>query len=161
MPIRRIIGPNLALIAILALQGCGENGPFSRGNSEANTQTAAVKEEPKGSSLFDLFQETDDPNTTIAVNKYLWNASLEVLNFLPIQSADPFSGVISTGYGTPPGGRTAYRATILIQDPALDARSLNVAVMSRRGPVDEATRLAVENSILARARQLRARDLGL
>ena len=161
MSVRHMIGPNLALIAILSLQGCGGNGWFSRGPSEAHTAQTAAAQEPQGTSLFDLFKETDNPNTTLAVNKYLWNASLEVLNFLPLQSADPFSGVISTGYGTPPGGRTAYRATILVQDPALDARSLNVAIMTRRGPVDEETRLAVENSILARARQLRVRDLGL
>ena len=31
------------------------------------------------------------------------------------------TGVIVTDYGTPPGGGRAYRATILIQDAALDA----------------------------------------
>ena len=55
------------------------------------------------------------------MNKYLWNASLEVLNFLPIQTVDPFTGVIQTGYGTPPGGGRSYRATIKIADPALEA----------------------------------------
>ena len=34
------------------------------------------------STLFDLFTNVDDPNTTIEVNKYLWNASLDILNFL-------------------------------------------------------------------------------
>jgi hypothetical protein len=44
--------------------------------------------------------------------------------------------VIVTGYGTPPGGGRAYRATIYVQDPALDARSLKVALQGagrRRG----------------------------
>ena len=146
-----------ALTAILLMVGCGDNGLFSR-----NSDTPSAAPEPtRTSSFFDLFENRDDPNITLEVNKYLWNASLEVLNFLPIQSVDPFSGVISTGYGTPPGGRAAYRATVLIQDPALDARSLNVSILTRRGPVDEATRLAVENAILARARELRIRDLNL
>ena len=95
------------------------------------------------------------------MNKYLWNASLEILNFLPIQTADPFTGVIVTGYGTPPGGRTAYRATILVQDPALEARSLNIALATRSGPASLETVRAVEDAILTRARQLRIRDLGL
>lgn len=155
----RMIGPIFGLILILTLQACG--GSQDREASAQAQAEALAAEEDDGGSFFDLFDARDDPNVTVAVNMYLWNASLEVLNFLPIQSADPFSGVIVTGYGTPPGGRTAYRATILVQDPALDARSLNVAVMTRRGPVDEATRLAVEDSILARARQLRVQDLNL
>ncbi|MCB2093107.1 MAG: DUF3576 domain-containing protein [Rhodobacteraceae bacterium] len=110
------------------------------------------------SRLFDLFRNNADPNVTVEVNKYLWQASLEVLDFLPIQSVDPFSGVIVTGYGTPPGGGRAYKATIYVQDPALDARSLKVALMSRSGPVDVETARAVEDAILTRARQLRIRD---
>ena len=92
------------------------------------------------------------------VNKYLWNASLEVLSFLPVESVDPFSGVISTGYGRPPGGGRAYRATILVNDAALEARSLNIAMQTRGGPVSVATARAVEDAILARARQLRIAD---
>ena len=110
------------------------------------------------SSVFDLFDQRDDPNTTVEVNKYIWNAALDVLNFLPIQAVDPFSGVITTGFGTPPGGGRAYRATIYVQDPALDARSLNVALATRSGPASPETVRAVEDAILTRARQLRIRD---
>lgn len=106
-----------------------------------------------------LFQGNTDPNVTIKVNKYIWNASLDVLNFLPIQSVDPFTGVIVTGFGTPPGGGRAYRATIYVQDPALDARSLRVALQTSGGaPVSRETARAVEDAILTRARQLRVQD---
>ncbi|MDF9304316.1 DUF3576 domain-containing protein [Tritonibacter mobilis] len=94
----------------------------------------------------------------VQVNRYLWAASLEVLDFLPVQSVDPFTGVIITGYGTPPGGGRAYRATIHIKDPALEARALNVALQSRGGAVSSATARAVEDAILSRARQLRMAD---
>ncbi len=93
------------------------------------------------------------------VNRYLWNASLDALSFLPVETVDPFTGVIATGYGTPPGGGRAYRATIYISDPALDARSLKVAIQTRGGgPVGAETVRAVEDAILTRARQLRVRD---
>lgn len=107
---------------------------------------------PNEGSIFDAFKGAND---TVKVNRYLWTATLQVLDFLPIEAADPFTGVISTGYGRPPGGGQAYRATILISDPALDARSLNVALQTQRGPVDAATTRAVEDAILNRARQLR------
>ena len=80
---------------------------------------------------------------------------LWLLNFLPIESVDPFSGVIVMGYGTPPGGGSSYRATVYVQDPALEARSLRVALASRGGPVSAETQRAVEDAILTRARQLR------
>ncbi len=147
-----------SLLAILV--GCGRVGD-SFGGLGHSSGGAPVEEEPERESLFDLFGNEDDPNVTIEVNKYLWNASLDILNFLPIQSADPFTGVIVTGYGTPPGGGRAYRATILIRDPALEARSLNVALATRSGPASTETVRAIEGAILTRARQIRIRDKGL
>lgn len=94
----------------------------------------------------------------VAVNRYLWAASLDVLGFLPVETADPFTGVLSTGFGVPPGGNTAYRANIQVTDPALDARSLRVALQTRGGPVAVETQEAVKDAILSRARQLRIAD---
>ena len=83
----------------------------------------------------------------------------EVLDFLPVESVDPFSGIITTGYGRPPGGGQSYRATIFVRDPALDARSLHIAMQRRNGAaVPASTVRAVEDAILTRARQLRIRD---
>ena len=113
----------------------------------------------KGSTIWDLFSNRDTNNQQVSVNRYLWNASLDVLNFLPIQSVDPFTGVIVTGYGTPPGGGRAYRATVKISDPALDARSLKLSLQGAGGSaVAPDTVRAVEDAILTRARQLRVRD---
>lgn len=116
-----------------------------------------MAESTTGSSIYDIFGP-DRSDQTVAVNRYLWNASLDVLSFLPIQSVDPFTGVIVTGYGTPPGGGRAYRATIHVTDPALDARALRVSLQTRNGPVAAGTARAVEDAILARARQMRIAD---
>ncbi len=148
------------LVLILALSGCGRIGNLFGGEPN-EAQAAQLPEVEQRETIWDLFANVDDPNTTIEVNKYLWNASLDILNFLPIQTADPFAGVIVTGYGTPPGGGRAYRATVFVRDPALDARSLNVAIATRSGPAPTETVRAVEDAILTRARQLRIRDMGL
>jgi len=144
-------------IAVL-LSGCGA---FSNGSSGDTTQPQSINAEEDSGTVWDLFANVDDPNVTIEVNKYIWNATFDVLDFLPIQTADPFSGIIVTGFGTPPGGGTAYRATIFVRDPALEARSLNLALATRAGPAPTATVRAVEDAILTRARQLRIRDLNL
>jgi len=170
----RVVG---ILSVCIVLAGCGNGGGVGIGKgvfgkrtdagrvSEAtlrqrkNTPTAvAQRERAQKGTLWDLFAKTDDPNVTVEVNKYIWNAALDVLNFLPIEGADPFSGVIVTGYGTPPGGGRAYRATVFVQDPALDARSLNLSLNTRNGPASRETVQAVEDAILTRARQLRIQD---
>ncbi|TJZ92320.1 DUF3576 domain-containing protein [Paracoccus gahaiensis] len=113
----------------------------------------------RGTRIQDVFRRSEDPNRAVGVNKYLWNASLEVLDFLPVQTIDPFTGVIQTGYGTPPGGGRSYRATIQVSDPALDARSLRLSLQGPGGAaVEPGTARAVEDAILTRARQLRIRD---
>lgn len=135
--------------------GVDENIPLEERFVSTNRDN---QETETGNSIFDLFKNKGTDNT-VAVNKYLWSASLEVLNFLPVQSVDPFTGVIVTGFGTPPGGGRSYRATVLIGDPALDARSLNVALQTRGGAaVSKATSRAVEDAILSRAREIRISD---
>jgi hypothetical protein len=110
-------------------------------------------------NLGDLFKGGGDEIGS--VNKYLWQASLEVLNFLPINSTDPFSGIIVFGKGKAPGSSQIYDATIYISDPALDARSLNVTVRSSNGTISSAAKREIENAILSRARQLRLKELDL
>jgi len=141
--------------ACLLLAGCG--GALKSGASSAVANSNDGDGAENVSSVWDVLRRPD-ANTSVKVNKYLWNASLEVLSFLPVESIDPFSGVITTGYGRPPGGGRVYRATILVNDPALEARSLNVAMQTRSGPVSVDTARAVEDAILARARQLRIAD---
>ncbi|MDE0698778.1 MAG: DUF3576 domain-containing protein [Boseongicola sp.] len=145
----------LTIVAV-TLSGCGRDQSGTGGEP-----SGSATEEERRETIWDLFTNVDDPNTTLEVNKYIWTASLDILNFLPIESADPFSGVITTGYGTPPGGDRAYRATVVVRDPALDARSLKVALLTRSGPAPAEAVRTVENAILTRARQLRVQDRGL
>ena len=109
--------------------------------------------------LGDLFKSGGDEIGS--VNKYLWQASIEVLSFLPIDSADPFSGIIVFGNGRAPGSSQSYDATVYISDPALDARSLGVTVRSSNGTVSSEAKREIEQAILSRARQLRLKELDL
>jgi hypothetical protein len=157
------------VVLVLALAACGGRmGRWLGGDRAAEQRTAErelIEERQRASgttgSIWDLFANRQDPGTQVNVNRYIWVAALEVLDFLPIETVDPFSGVFTTGFGTPPGGGRPYRATVHVTDAALDARSLNVALMTRTGPASPDTVRAVENAILNRARQLRIRDRGL
>ncbi|MCF6234614.1 MAG: DUF3576 domain-containing protein [Rhodobacteraceae bacterium] len=169
MTLSRLLNTSLILLVCVGVVACGGqrggNNLFNGSifNPDAPTgpvlggQDAAVENYQK-SSIWDIFGGTQG-DQKVNVNRYLWAASLDVLSFLPVQSVDPFTGVIITGYGTPPGGGRSYRATVHIKDPALDARSLKVSLHSSGGrSVDPSTSRAVEDAILARARQIRIGD---
>ncbi|XDA98580.1 DUF3576 domain-containing protein [Sulfitobacter sp. LCG007] len=147
-------------VLMLVLAACGQTSG-TRNVDRAPSQTTGPDRDVargEGQTIWSLFNRPDY-ETQVQVNRYLWDASLEVLDFLPVETVDPFTGVIVTGYGRPPGGGNTYRATVLISDPALDARSLNVAIQtSGGGSASPATIRAVEDAILNRARQLRISD---
>jgi len=151
----------LTAILCTSLTACGSGkvgNLFGKKPSKDPVETVTVGgdfDNPNRETVWDLFNNKQDPNVTVAVNRYIWNASLDILSFLPVEAADPFSGVIVMGWGRAKGSSQTYRATVYIKDPALDARSLKVSLMSRSGPANRDTVRAIEDAILTRARQLR------
>ena len=156
----------LLLCAILQACSTAEKAEIDKADAEKVTSTSTDQVKKKGivliddnGKLGDLFKSGGDEIGS--VNKYLWQASIEVLNFLPINSADPFSGIIVFGKGKAPGSSQSYDATVYISDPALDARSLSVTVRSSNGTISSAAKREIESAILTRARQLRLKELDL
>jgi hypothetical protein len=105
----------------------------------------------------------------IGVNSFLWRASLDTLNFMPLSSADPFGGVIITDwYSDPTAPTERFKATVYILDTRLRADALNVSIFRQQqvngvwtdASVDPDTESQIENAILTRARELRLSTLG-
>ena len=136
-----------------------QNGSKILSNEMTDKKNSPIVLVDDNGKLGDIFKSGGDEIGS--VNKYLWQASLEVLNFLPINSADPFSGIIVFGKGKAPGSTQMYDATIYISDPALDARSLSVTVRSSNGVISSVAKREIENAILSKARQLRLKSLDL
>ena len=148
----------LALATLPILVACSSGG--SNSDDTAIKPRSLASEGDSRSTIWDVTNR-DLKTTPVKVNRYIWQASLEVLDFMPIETIDPFSGVIVMGYGTPPGGKTKYEATVLVTEPALDARTLRVSLRTPSGPADPETMRALEDAILSRARQLREADAQL
>jgi hypothetical protein len=120
-----------------------------------------------GLDLFDLGgnRKNSQGGPGIAVNSFLWRASLDTIAFLPLSSADPFGGVIITDWYSPPeapGER--YKMSVYILGRQLRADGVRVAVFRqqikggdgwRTTSVSKDTATSLENQILSRARQLR------
>jgi len=156
------------LLICFVLQACStaDKADINKANNEKVTSATTELAKKKGivltddnGKLGDLFKSGSVEIGS--VNKYLWQASIEVMNFLPINSADPFSGIIVFGKGKAPGSSQSYDATVYISDPALDARSLSVTVRSSNGTVSSEAKREIESAILSRARQLRLKELDL
>jgi len=156
------------LLVCFFLQACStaDKADINKADEEKATSITTDQTEKKGivliddnGKLGDLFKSGSDEIGS--VNKYLWQASIEVLNFLPINSADPFSGIIVFGKGKAPGSSQSYDATVYVSDPALDARSLSVTVRSSNGTISSEAKREIELAILSRARQLRLKELNL
>lgn len=101
----------------------------------------------------------------VAVNSFLWRASLDTLSFMPLSAADPFGGVIITDWYTPPETPDRrFKANAYILDRDLRADGIRVTLFQQRrettggwidATVDEKTASDLEDAILTRARQLR------
>jgi hypothetical protein len=172
----------LIFAAALALGACGgdvtgvkENDARNGTRSDATrdlTQGLGGKNREEGSifgpgGVFgSKADRKEDNGSGVAVNAYLWRASLDTINFIPLASADPFGGVIITDWYTPaetPNERMKVQVTIL--DRELRADGVRVSVFKQQtspkggtwvdAQVDPRTNIDIENAILTRARQLR------
>lgn len=103
--------------------------------------------------------------TGVAVNSYLWHATLDTVSFMPLASADPFGGVIITDWYSPPDAQSErFKVNILILGRDLRADGLRCTVFRQKrdaggewveAAVDPKTGTDLENAILNRARQMR------
>lgn len=153
--------------------------PFVRGNRMRGLMIAALTLSVVGLSACGSVPNpfggksakvrSGDNAAAIGVNGYLWRATLDTLSFMPLQSADPYGGVIVTDwYTNPEKPDERFKCTVYILDSRLRADGLNVAVFKQNRDasgnwVDAATagqtETDIENSILTRARQLRLSNI--
>lgn len=155
-----------AVLSVLALVACSGNGDSTAQPTETVTPGGR-----NGGLLEDFFGSSGSGGGTsssgIAVNRFLWRASLDTISFLPLNTADPFGGVIITDWYSPPKSPDErFKVTVYILDRQLRADGLRVAVFRQtrdtkygwvEAKVDEKTGRGLENAILKRARQMRIR----
>lgn len=137
--------PAIVLCALL-LASCG-----SSDNDMPDTTTGSTISSSSG-------------HVTLGVNSYLWHATLDTLSFMPLQSADPFGGVIITDwYSDPSNPNERMRVTVYILDRRLRADGIKISTFRQThsadgwidAQVNPDTANKLEDAILVRARELR------
>ncbi len=145
---------NVSVVKVLALASAAAMLAACGGNNAERDRNATLADYKSGRGA----QAT-------TVNRYLWAASLETLDFLPIFSADPIAGLVITDwYVNPEAPTERFKTNVYILDSALRADALRVSVFRQErsetgewvdATVNPATGREIENAILTRARQLR------
>lgn len=102
-------------------------------------------------------------NNVGKVNKYLYQATLDVLETVPLASADSTGGVIVTEwYSTGSSSNTQFKVNVFIKDDIISAEALEVKAFERakrNGKWSEDYKkspmsIVLEDKILRRAREL-------
>jgi len=109
-------------------------------------------------------QNTSTASIGLPINAILWRSSLEVIDFMPLSSADPFAGVIITDWYTPKiNTNERCKINIFIKGKKLKSSNLKVNSFCQNlknnlwidMPVNEKNNLQIENAILNKAKKLK------
>ena len=138
IPLRGLGAAALAVIGLLGLAACatGDAKPVegvypnrSRGQSTPYQEKESIFGE--GGLGIGMGGGKTAPETGggIGVNNFLWRASLDTVAFMPVNSADPFGGVIITDwYAMPETPNERFKMNVYILSRSLRADGVRVAV---------------------------------
>jgi len=163
----------LAVALALALGGCSLFRQTPTKGTPATPPESTVAEGPVRPATPSLPAFAKGVDTTVGshvgVNSFLWRGALDTVSFMPLASADPFGGVIITDWYAPPETpQERFKLTVYILGSELRADAIKVAVFRQKqtngqwldAAAEPATATDLEDTILARAQQLRSQALG-
>ena len=149
------------------LVGCGsgrmQTAPSGGRDRDAAPSDGVFSSGGAGNALFGAKKDGD----SVAINAFLWRASLDTIAFMPLASADPFGGVILTDWYAPPEAPDErFKVNVYILSRVLRADGLKITVFRqmrdasgqwRDAAVGPEVSTEFENAVLTRARDLRLR----
>lgn len=165
------------LFVASVLAGCGSDPEKPKPTADIEPPPApADKGDKSDSGIFGWFGGSGsssglrpEDRKGVAVNAYLWRASLDTLSFMPMDQIDPFGGVVKTGWWVPPSTpNERIRVFVVILDTRLRAEALRVTVFKEikkptgeweaTAALDPETVTKLENIILNKARAMKIQD---
>lgn len=123
----------VCLMAFLLLEGCD---PAS---IQPETSQPVSKNDKRYTNVGKLFGESgltigqDKDETGIGVNAYLWRGALDCLSAFPLNTTDPFGGVVITDwFSMPHTPDEQFKINVLILSRQLRSDGLKVNVTRRK-----------------------------
>ena len=117
-----------------------------------------------GFDLLNQDKQTASIGVGMPINPYLWKASLETINFMPLSSADPFAGLIITDWYSQNNDNERCKINIFIRGVELKTSNLKVNSFCQTlsdtnnwigNESDIEINAQIENAILNKAKKLK------
>lgn len=139
-------------------------------DAETRLQTGGGLLSKEGGISFDILTGKDkSSNETgsiigMPVNPYLWKASLETINFMPLSSVDPISGTIITDwYSSQNNQNERCKLNIFINGAELKTQNIRVASFCQNylnqkwinKEINNENNIKLENAILNKAKKIK------
>lgn len=161
---RSLVPTLIACTAAAVLAGCGGKNTYQAPPGTGD-RVAGPRDTVFSSGGLLGGSKSAPSEGVVAVNAFLWRASLDTLAFMPLASADPFGGVIiSDWYAPPETPNERFKVNVYILGRTLRADGLKVSVFRQMKDASGAWADATvgpevvsefENAVLTRARDLR------
>jgi hypothetical protein len=162
----------LLTLALTFVAGCGFGGVVE---DQESPEDRLKYGDPKSGTLFgDITiwggnkNKSESEQRGLSINAVAWKATLDVLSFLPLVSADPFSGIIITDWYSEDGHQDErFKINAFIEGRALRSDSIKVSVFkqvkNKSGEwlvvdPDADSARKIENAILQRAREINIKN---
>ena len=117
-----------------------------------------------GIDLLNDGKQTASIGMGMPINPYLWKASIETINFMPLSSADPFAGLIITDWYSQNNTNERCKINIFIKGVELKTSNLKVNSFCQTlsdannwisNETDIKINAQIENAILNKAKKLK------
>jgi hypothetical protein len=130
-----------------------------------NTGGGMLGKKPMGvEGLFNQNQKNSGvASIGLPINAILWKSSLETINFMPLSSVDPFSGVIITDWYSSSNQNERCKINIFIKGREFKSTNLDVNIFCQNlienmwldSSVNKENNLKLENAILNSAKKMK------
>ena len=128
----------ICILSIFVLNSCAKEGFFKPGDARKNSPDPKERvkknlEEGRGFRLNDVIGGKKGTNFEFASSNELWRASLDVLDFMPLTSANYSGGVIITDWYTQDGNEDeSIKITIRFLSNEIRSDAINVDVFYKK-----------------------------
>ena len=128
----------ICILSIFVLNSCAKEGFFKPGDARKNPPDPRERvkknlEEGRGFRLSDTFGGRKGTNFEFASSNELWRASLDVLDFMPLTSANYSGGVIITDWYSDQGNTNeSIKITIKFLSNEIRSDAINIDVFYKK-----------------------------
>jgi hypothetical protein len=128
----------ICILSIFVLNSCARDGFFKPGDARESSPDPRERvkknlEEGRGFRLNDALGSRKGTNFEFASSNELWRASLDVLDFMPLTSANYSGGVIITDWYTQDGNEDeSIKITIRFLSNEIRSDAINVDVFYKK-----------------------------